>query len=146
MGRVVTGGRSVAAGGGVFEIADRPGAFDPLSYPGLFSDLIPADRTAALATTMRENVRPATVRVTAYIGAETDLRPVLPGIGVPTLVLHGEADARSPVAAANALRDAIPRSELMILPRLGHACCIEDPEACARAIRRFVRRVGGGDA
>ena len=123
------------------DMSERPEEFDPRSYPGLFSDLLTADRDAALATMMRENVRPATVRSAGYIGAETDLRPVLPTIDVPTLLLHGQADTRSPVTAAEALHAAIPTSELVVLPRLGHACCIEDPEACAAEIRRFVRRV-----
>ena len=123
------------------DMSERPEEFDPRSYPGLFSDLLTADRDAALATMMRENVRPATVRSAGYIGAETDLRPVLPTIDVPTLLLHGQADARSPVTAAEALHAAIPTSELVVLPRLGHACCIEGPEACAAEIRRFVRRV-----
>jgi pimeloyl-ACP methyl ester carboxylesterase len=123
---------------GMAELGD---AFDPKSYPGLFSDLIPADREAALATMMRENIRPATIRAASHIGAETDLRPVLPTIDVPTLVLHGEADARSPLANAEALHAAIPTSQLVVLPKLGHACLVEDPEACAAEIRRFVRTV-----
>lgn len=90
---------------------------------------------------MRENVRPATVRSAGYIGAETDLRPMLPTIDVPTLLLHGEADARSPLAAAEALHAEIPTSELVVLPRLGHACCMEDPEACVAEIRRFLKKV-----
>ena len=57
---------------GMAELGD---AFDPKSYPGLFTDLIPADRDAVLATMMRENIRPATVRAAGHIGAETDLRP-----------------------------------------------------------------------
>ena len=28
-----------------------------------------------------------------------------------------------------------------VLPKLGHACVVEDPEACATEIRRFVRNV-----
>ena len=44
---------------GMAELGD---AFDPKSYPGLFSEFIPPDREAALATMMRENIRPATVR------------------------------------------------------------------------------------
>jgi pimeloyl-ACP methyl ester carboxylesterase len=119
-------------------MAELGDAFDPTSYPGLFSDLIPADRTEALVTMMRENIRPATIRAAGYIGAETDLRPVLPTIDVPTLVLHGEADARSPRTNAEALHAAISTSQLAVLPRLGHACVVEDPEACATAIRRFV--------
>jgi pimeloyl-ACP methyl ester carboxylesterase len=124
---------------GMAELGD---AFDPKSYPGLFSDLIPADRDAALATMMRENIRPATIRAAGHIGAETDLRPLLPTVDVPTLVLHGEADARSPLANAEALHAAIPTSQLVVLPRLGHACVVEDPEACAAEIRRFVKTVG----
>ena len=123
-------------------IADLGEAFDPKSYPGLFSDLIPADRDAALATMMRENIRPATIRAAGYIGAETDLRSVLPTIDVPTLILHGAEDARSPLANAEALHAAIPTSQLVVLPQLGHACLVEDPEACAAAIRRFVKTVG----
>jgi pimeloyl-ACP methyl ester carboxylesterase len=95
-----------------------------------------------VAAMMRENVRPATVRSARYIGAETDLRPVLPTIDGPTPLLHGEADARSRVAAAEALHAQIPTSELVVLPRLGHPSCIEDPEVCATEIRRFVKSVG----
>jgi len=121
--------------------AELRDAFAPKSYPGLFSDLIPADRDAALATMMRENIRPATIRAAGHIGAETDLRPVLPTIDVPTLVLHGDADARSPLANAEALHAAISTSQLVVLPTLGHACVVEDPEACATEIRRFVKTV-----
>jgi pimeloyl-ACP methyl ester carboxylesterase len=123
-------------------MAELGEAFDPKSYPGLFSDLIPADRDAALVTMMRENIRPATVRAAGHIGAETDLRPVLATVDVPTLVLHGEADARSPRANAEALHAAISTSQLVVLPKLGHACVVEDPKACAAEIRRFVQTVG----
>jgi pimeloyl-ACP methyl ester carboxylesterase len=119
------------------DMADLGGAFDPKSYPGLFTDLIPADREAVLVTMMRENVRSATVRAAGHIGAETDLRPVLPTIDIPTLVLHGEADARSPLANAEALHAAISTSQLVVLPKLGHACLVEGPGACSAAIRRF---------
>ena len=90
---------------------------------------------------LRENIRPASVRAAGHTGAETDLRPVLPTVDVPTLVLHGEADARSPVANAEMLHAGIPASQLVVLPELGHACVVEDPTACATAIRRFVRDV-----
>lgn len=123
------------------DMAELGDAFDPRSYPGLFTDLIPADRDAVLAKMMRENMRPATVRAAGYIGAETDLRPVLATIDVPTLLLHGESDARSPLANAEALHVAIPTSQLVVLPNLGHACVVEDPDACAAEIRRFVKTV-----
>jgi hypothetical protein len=58
-------------------MAELGDAFDPKSYPGLFSELIPPDREAALATMMRENIRPATVRAAGYIGAGDFLRSEL---------------------------------------------------------------------
>jgi pimeloyl-ACP methyl ester carboxylesterase len=51
------------------------------------------------------------------------------------------ADARSPLANADALHAAIPISQLVVLPELGHACVVEDPEACAAEIRRFVTTI-----
>src|SRR4029078_4988777 len=67
-------------------IADLPsGAFEPSSMPGLFSDELPADRAAELATIMSE-IRPAGTRTMAYALAEADLRDVLPHIEVPTLL------------------------------------------------------------
>jgi pimeloyl-ACP methyl ester carboxylesterase len=122
-------------------MADLGDEFDARSYPGLFSELMAPDRAAELATMMRENIRPATIRAAGYIGAETDLRPMLPTVTVPTLVLHGEADARSPLANADALHAAIPTSQLVVLPNLGHACVVEDPEACSEQIRQFVSTV-----
>jgi pimeloyl-ACP methyl ester carboxylesterase len=122
-------------------ISELGAAFDPKAYPGLFSDLIPADRDATLDTMMRENIRPSTIRAAGYTAAETDLRAVLPTIDLPTLVLHGEADARSPLANAQALHAAISTSQLVVLPKLGHACVVEDPVACSAEVRRFVKAV-----
>lgn len=122
-------------------MADLGDAFDPKSYPGLFTDLIPADRDQALETMMRENIRPATIRAAGYIGAETDLRPVLPTVDIPTLILHGDADARSPLTNAEGLHSAIPTSQLAVLAKLGHACVVENPEACTTAIRQFVKNL-----
>ena len=123
-------------------MAELGEAFDPKAYPGLFSDFIPADRDVAMAAIMRENIRPATIRAVGYLAAETDLRPVLPTVNVPTLILHGGADARSPLTNAEALHAAISISQLVVLPKLGHACVVEDPEACVAEIRRFVTIVG----
>ena len=85
---------------------------------------------------MRENIRRATIRAAGYVGAETDLRLVLPTVDVPTLVLLGEVDARSLLANAEALHASISTSQLVVLPKLGHACVVEDP-------RRVRRRSAG---
>lgn len=69
--------------------------FDP-TLPGLFAAGGPPEEFAALFEAMQREVRPATLGAQLYLMAEADLNDVLPGIGVPTLLLWGEADVRSP--------------------------------------------------
>jgi pimeloyl-ACP methyl ester carboxylesterase len=123
------------------EVAELlPDRFVPQSIPGLFSDLIPPERAEELAAIMAE-ARPVGTRVMARAFAEADLRDVLPQIQVPTLLLCGEADERSPLHVAEALHAAIPRSTMVVLRGLGHESYVEAPEQFNAEIRAFVRSV-----
>ena len=82
---------------------------------------------------------PAGSRVMVRAFAEADYRDVLPRIDVPTLLLHGERDVRSPLPVAQALADQIPRAELVVLRGAGHMCNLEDPDGFNAAVRSFVR-------
>lgn len=57
---------------------------------------------------------------------------------VPALVLVGELDPATPIAAAEALRDAIPGAQLTVIPRTAHIPLVEAPEAVTTAIRAFL--------
>ena len=116
------------------------GTFEPKSMPGLFSDAMPRNRADELATIMSE-IRPAGTRTMAYALAEADLRDVLPRINVPTFLLYGDADERSPLNVAHALHDAIPRSTLTVMPGLGHECYLESAETFDTEVREFLRRI-----
>jgi len=70
--------------------------------------------------------------------AEADLRTVLPTIAVPTLLLHGAEDARSPLTVAEEMRAAIPSSSLVVLPEVGHQSNVETPERFNDAVRAFL--------
>ena len=123
------------------EVAERlPDRFLPQSIPGLFSDLIPPERSEELAAIMSE-ARPVGTRVMAHAFAEADLRDVLPRIKVPTLLVCGEADERSPLPVAQALHDAIPTSTMVVLPGLGHESYVEAPAQFNAEVRAFVRSV-----
>jgi pimeloyl-ACP methyl ester carboxylesterase len=74
--------------------------------------------------------------------AEADLREVLPEIHVPTLLLCGAEDVRSPLEAVEAMHAAIPGSTLVVLPRVGHMANLEAPEAFNRAVRSFLSALG----
>lgn len=74
--------------------------------------------------------------------AATDLRPVLAGISLPTLVLHGEADPICPAGAGRALAAAIPGARLALLPGAGHVPFLSRPDAFAAALDPFLAEAG----
>jgi pimeloyl-ACP methyl ester carboxylesterase len=47
-------------------------------------------------------------------------RERLAGLGVPTLVLHGDRDPLFPLGNATALAEEIPHARLVVLPGVGH--------------------------
>jgi pimeloyl-ACP methyl ester carboxylesterase len=114
-----------------------PGFFEPTSMSGLFSDVLPTDTAAELITIMSET-RAAGIRTMAYSLAEADLRDVLPHIDVPTLLLYGDADQRSPLNVAKELHARIPQAILTVLPGLGHESYLESPETFSAEVLNFL--------
>jgi pimeloyl-ACP methyl ester carboxylesterase len=113
--------------------ADRP---DP-SVPGLFASTPPPEAAALLAE-MAADVRPPTLRRSLALMADADLSDVLPTVDVPTLLLWGERDVRSPRPVAEAFAAAIPGARLEWILRAGHAAHLEQPEAFTAAVRAHV--------
>ena len=129
---------SVLAGADATEdelFAGFPGLFSPAASPQLIEELrqIAADNSG--------RAHPGGYRAMAHSMAEADLRDVLPQIRVPTLLLYGELDARSPLSVAESLRASIPGAELVVIPGVGHVANLENPNAFNQAVRQFVRRV-----
>jgi pimeloyl-ACP methyl ester carboxylesterase len=60
---------------------------------------------------------------------------------VPTLVLSGANDLILPVAHSEALADAIPSADYVVIPGAGHVVILEDPDAVGDALRSLVDRV-----
>jgi len=84
---------------GARRMLDAPaGHFDP-TLPGLFSGE-PPSAFLALLEEVAAAVRPETLRTELGVMAETDQRDLLPRIAVPTLLIWGAVDARSPLAVA----------------------------------------------
>ena len=111
--------------------------FDP-TLPGLLGP-DPPDAALALLEEMAADVRPASMRTQLSLMAETDLRDVLPGIDVPTLLVWGEHDGRSPLSVARQFDDAIPHARLVVIPGAGHVSNLEQPERFNEAVRAFCR-------
>jgi pimeloyl-ACP methyl ester carboxylesterase len=73
-----------------------------------------------------------------------DVRPLLPRITAPTLVLWGGRDTIVPVAHAADFRAGIPGARLIVLPRAAHNPMVDRPGEFNRAVLRFLagRAVG----
>jgi pimeloyl-ACP methyl ester carboxylesterase len=74
--------------------------------------------------------------VAAYL--EHTAQDVLPTIRVPTLIIAGDRDQLTPVAAAERMQRAIPGSELVVFPGHTHLVQVEQPEAVHAAIDAFL--------
>jgi pimeloyl-ACP methyl ester carboxylesterase len=62
----------------------------------------------------------------------------LAAITVPTLIIVGENDGVTPVAASEALNTAISGSKLVVIPESGHLSNLEAPEAFTGALAEFL--------
>jgi pimeloyl-ACP methyl ester carboxylesterase len=111
--------------------------FDP-TLPGLFAEDPPAEFVPLLAA-ISSDVRPASLGRELAIMAETDLSDLLPQIAVPTLLIWGRHDARSPLIVARQFEESIPDVTLAVIERAGHMSNLERPEQVNLAVRQFCR-------
>ncbi len=114
------------------------GEFVPGWIPGLLSESASTELRSEVSAVMSD-FHPAGYRQMALALAETDTRDLLAEIRVPTLLLWGAADRRSPLNIAEQLRDAIPNSRLVVIPDAGHESNIEQPARFNAALRSFCR-------
>lgn len=73
--------------------------------------------------------------------AALNLTDRLGAVKLPTLVIVGEEDQGTPVAAARAIHGQIKGSELTIIPAAAHLSNIEQPEAFTAAVTGFLSKV-----
>jgi pimeloyl-ACP methyl ester carboxylesterase len=67
-----------------------------------------------------------------------DLRPDLPHIGQPVLLIWGDRDPVMPSAQAEMLRSGLPSAGLAIIEGAGHVPVWTHPDALAEVVRRFL--------
>jgi pimeloyl-ACP methyl ester carboxylesterase len=82
---------------------------------------------------------PAGQRVIVSAFGDQDLRDVLQRVAVPTLLLDGGQDVRSPLSVGEGLHALIPGSRLEVMPGVGHVSNIEAPEQFNAAVRAFLQ-------
>lgn len=124
---------------GVHDMLDAPSEDFKPALPGLFAGEPPA-QFLPLLEAMEADVRRDSMRTALSIMAVTDLNAVLPTISVPTLLLWGELDVRSPLRIAHDFEHAIPSATLVVIPECGHVTNLDRSGEFNRAVREFCRR------
>lgn len=71
------------------------------------------------------------------MAGRADAFGTLRGLRVPGLVMIGDEDALATEDEARAMADALPDAELLVLPRAGHLCAVEQPDLFNQAVAEF---------
>jgi pimeloyl-ACP methyl ester carboxylesterase len=121
---------------GVRTMLEAGERYDP---PGLFAGAPPLE-FAPLLVEMTAAARSESLWAQLSMMAETDQRDLLPRIAVPTLLIWGDADARSPLDVAHQFANAVPHAELEVIPDAGHISNLDQPGPFNDAVRSFCRR------
>lgn len=118
-----------------------PNEFVPKYLPGMFGESPPQETRDELARIMSD-FHPLGFRLMATALARADTRDLLPTIRVPTLLLWGDADVRSPLTVAHQMHDAIPGARLVVIPGAGHVSNLEQPARFNAEVREFCQAAG----
>ena len=70
------------------------------------------------------------------------LRPLLPRVACPTLVIAAEGDRTFDLSHSRALAEGIPGARLEIVPDSGHALVVERPEVLQALVEGFLAEQG----
>ena len=103
------------------------------------------ERSGPVVESVRSMIR--STNPAGYIGAcqaisGLNLTDRIGAIRVPTLIIVGEDDQGTPVAASKVMNEQIKGSELVVLKSAAHLSNLEQPEAFTRALTGFLGKVG----
>lgn len=115
-----------------------PEQWIPGWIPELLTESAPAGASDEVTAIMSE-FHPTGTKAIARAFARADLRDVLPLITVPTLLLYGSADVRSPLNVAQDLHAQIRGSQLVVMPGVGHLSNVDAPDQFNAEVRSFLR-------
>jgi pimeloyl-ACP methyl ester carboxylesterase len=121
-------------------LAEPDERFDP-TLPGLFAGDPPAP-FVPLMEAMAADVRRRSMLTALNAMAQADLSDVLPTVQVPTQLIWGALDARSPLSVAREFERRIPGASLAVIPDCGHVSNLEAPGPFNELVRGFLRNHG----
>ena len=90
------------------------------------------------ATYLRRSASPGAALALAQMNTHIDLRPVLPTIRVPTLIIHRTGDRDANIEEGRYLAASIPGAKFLELPGVDHLPWVGDADAILDAIEGFL--------
>ena len=108
--------------------------------PGFVTSLAPRpvlDEIAAIVSDFDRDGMEVMIRSLA----EANLSDQLASIRVPTLLVWGDKDVRSPLTVAHDLQAKIPGSRLVVIAGAGHLSNVEAPDRFNGEVRRFLSAI-----
>jgi class 3 adenylate cyclase len=106
---------------------------------------VPDERFRAwLARVARVGAGPDLLAGMVRAGFEEDVRPLLPSISVPTLVLHREGDRFIHLGASRYLAEQIPNAKFVVLPGDDHLYFVGDTDTLVDEIDEFLTGARSG--
>ena len=122
--------------GGIAAIAD-------MVIERYFSAAFRAAQAEVVATFRRGLLRTdaAGYAAASHAVGKVDWLGRLSAVRCPTLVIAGGQDVGAPVAMAEAIVVRVAGAELVVLPEAAHLSVVEEPEAFATQVQRFLDRI-----
>lgn len=103
---------------------------------GMHSESATQDVRQELGSIMAD-FHPLGFRLMAKSSAQVDTRDLLSKITIPTLLIWGDADERSPMTVAHQIHSEIPGATLAVIPGVGHLSNFEAPTQFDAEVRDF---------
>jgi pimeloyl-ACP methyl ester carboxylesterase len=119
-----------------------PGVVVSKYLPGMHGQSASQEIRNGLGDIMAD-FHPRGFRLMAMSSAQVDTRDLLPNIRVPTLLIWGDADARSQMNIAHEFQCAIPGAKLAVIPGVGHLSNFEAPAQFNARVRDFCLSASG---
>ena len=119
------------------------------NYLGWASNMAPAIMGAPGQPELREELTNSFCRTDPDIAKQfarvtflSDVRPVVPLLSTPTLILQCDDDLIAPATVGDYLHRTLPRSTLSIVQNVGHCPHLSSPSASVAAIDAFLAAQG----
>ncbi len=116
------------------------GALRDLFFPSISREQIDDNTYKAVEQLIGSR---SAIRQVVKMMIETDVRPLLADIRVPTLVIHFAGDLAVPIRLGRFVAENIPNAEFMEVNAVDHGDLSQSPEAVER-IRRFCEEIESG--